>query len=218
MQNIWPWLLCSERRSSSYFIHRKNTDSLDCTRLPLDSNASRTCNHNALRNLISQWHVLHNFFSAQREPLRNLLVSGNGILRELIKTFGWKGTAITTLTMYVYRCCWYTSHSSHHVCIKVLYFYLQLALVKVLQPVERHDFVEAFQERLGLFLDAAVEPPLGDEPAVTKQSKAIQQQQNHLETNKDWLFVHWVTSLQLQTKAIQHEKITSWKRILPFAN
>ena len=116
--------------------------------------------------------------------------------------------------MYVYRCCWYTSHSSHHVCIKVLYFYLQLALVKVLQPVERHDFVEAFQERLGLFLDAAVEPPLGDEPAVTKQSKAIQQQQNHLETNKDWLFVHWVTSLQLQTKAIQHEKITSWKRIL----
>ena len=42
-------LLRSERSSSSYFLYRKNLESLDCVRLQLDHNASRACNHNALR-------------------------------------------------------------------------------------------------------------------------------------------------------------------------
>ena len=42
-------LMRSERSSSSYFLHRKKLESLDRVRLQLDHNASRACNHNALR-------------------------------------------------------------------------------------------------------------------------------------------------------------------------
>ena len=49
---IWPGLGQSSKRTSS-FLHRKNLDSLDCVRLQLDHNASRACNHHALRHLTS---------------------------------------------------------------------------------------------------------------------------------------------------------------------
>ena len=39
----------------------KNLDPLDCVRLQLGHNASRTCNHNALRHLTSKRQVLHEF-------------------------------------------------------------------------------------------------------------------------------------------------------------
>ena len=46
-------LLRNERSSSSYFLHTKNRDSLDCVRLQLDHNAPSACNHNALRHFTS---------------------------------------------------------------------------------------------------------------------------------------------------------------------
>ena len=74
----------SERGSSLYFLHRKNRKLLDCVRLQLDHNTSRTSNHKAL-------HLLHKFFHARKEPLtRNFMVSGNGILGNLPKRLGAK--------------------------------------------------------------------------------------------------------------------------------
>ena len=86
---VWILLLRSERSSSSCFLHRKNLHSLDCVRLYLDHNASRACNHNALRNLNS-WHVQHEFFRAR------FMVSGIGILWKRTRNFGCKSAAITS--------------------------------------------------------------------------------------------------------------------------
>ena len=49
------WYNCcgaSEAAVHINFLHRKNLDLLDCVRLQLDHNASRTCNHNVLRRWI----------------------------------------------------------------------------------------------------------------------------------------------------------------------
>ena len=66
---------------SHFILHRRNLDSRDCVRLQLDHNASRACNHNAMRHLTSICHILHKFFHAWKKPLiRNFIVFWNGIL------------------------------------------------------------------------------------------------------------------------------------------
>ena len=64
------WSDCwrGERSSRSYFLRGKNLDSLYSVRLQLDHNASRACNHNALRHWKSLWHVLQEFFDARKKP------------------------------------------------------------------------------------------------------------------------------------------------------
>ena len=107
---------CSEG-SSSYFLRRKNLDSLDCVCLQLDHNASRACDHNALRHLNSLWHVLRESFCAQKKPLIHIfIVYGNGVLGKLTKNFRCKSAAITICwyTRYMYRVC----HSLSNVQLK----------------------------------------------------------------------------------------------------
>ena len=82
-QSLCPWrnssqilsLLRSER-SSSYLLTQKNLDSLDCARLQLDRNASRACNHNALRYVTS---FCRSHFRAGKLLIRNSIVCGSGM-------------------------------------------------------------------------------------------------------------------------------------------
>ena len=60
--------------SSTRYVLCAYLDLLDWVRLQLDHNASRACNHNALRHSTSWWHV-------RKNPLLKFnLVFGNGIL------------------------------------------------------------------------------------------------------------------------------------------
>ena len=97
----WRVHCCAASEAAVRISQKKNLDSLDCIRLQLDHNASRACNHNALRHLTPWWHVLHEFFRARKKPLiLNLIVSGNGILGNYLPKFGCKSAAIPI--------CWYT--------------------------------------------------------------------------------------------------------------
>ena len=80
-------LLCSESSSSSYFLHRKILDSLDCVCLQLDCNATCACDQNALRHSSSSWYVRPELiFRTRKKPLiHNFTVSGNGILGKITK-------------------------------------------------------------------------------------------------------------------------------------
>ena len=48
----WDGFYLRSERSSSYFLHRENLDSIDCFRFHLEHEASRTCSHNAFRHFI----------------------------------------------------------------------------------------------------------------------------------------------------------------------
>ena len=106
------WWLRSERSSSSYFLHRKNVDLLDRVRMQLDNNSSRACNHNALRHLASQWHVLPEFLRTRKKPLiRNFVVCGMILLASLQKLSG--ASAGITICWYTHSKCLYLANQIH---------------------------------------------------------------------------------------------------------
>ena len=108
-------LLRSERRSSSYFLHRKYPGSLDRVRLQLDHSASRAGNHNTLRHLTFDFIMTR---SAREKPnFRNFVVSGNGMIAN---NCGCKSAAMT-LCWYVQTC----SRKSHIVKFRTKMSYSQ---------------------------------------------------------------------------------------------
>ena len=96
------YICCGASEQRFTFLTQEKSRFAWLRRCPLDHNASRASNHNALRHSTSWWHVMHEFFHARKKPLiRNFIVSGNGILGKLTTKFGCKSAAITM--------CWYTS-------------------------------------------------------------------------------------------------------------
>ena len=101
-RKLWNTEKNSEWSSSSYFLHRKNVDSLDCFHLQISQQYCLTQPCFATLDFIMTDMFSMSSFAHERSPLRNLIVPVNGIFGKLTKTFWVQQRINHYLLIYTY--------------------------------------------------------------------------------------------------------------------